>query len=93
MSQILVSKSSNLIQNYSNQNFRDNSLKNRPKPYKSNVSRQCCSYGGMFHFIRDCFHLKNLFKNVIGMLKDNPDRAARIMYEVFLQAEDILFNK
>lgn len=88
------SKSSNPRQNYSNQNFRNNSRNNpRPKPYKSNVSRQCYNCGGMGHFIRDCPHPKNLLKNVGGMLKANPERATRILYEVCLQAEDILFNK
>lgn len=72
--------------------YNNNHKYNNHRPPKFNRPNvQCFNCCIMGHYMSNCRKPKNLLKNVGVMLKANPERATRILYEVCLQTREILF--
>ena len=56
--------------------------------------RKCHNCGSKDHFIRDCsVKGRNIATNVANMLRQNPNGAKQILYDLCLQTEDAFCNK
>ena len=54
--------------------------------------RVCYNCGSPDHFIRDCDQPRNLTRNIDQMLRNNPNDAKRILFELCQQSEEALFE-
>ena len=61
---------------------------------KFGKTRKCHNCGSKDHFIRDCnVKRRNNATNVANMLRQNPNGAKQILYDLCLQTEDAFCNK